>query len=183
MEGHSQRGIMGLASIQDYETQKIKRHEFTLAKKEEDRTKLTDVQNANMGPVFLTFRDNQEAIRERIDKCCEIPCYGDVTSDDGVQHVLWRCTPDDADFFEAQFAAIDALYVCDGHHRTQSAYNVGKLRREKYMAEGREYTGEEPFNYFMTLFYPADNLKILDYNRVLKTLEDHTTESFMEALS
>lgn len=74
------------------------------------------------------------------------------------------------------------LYIADGHHRTQAAYNVGKLRREKYLAEGHEYTGEEPFNFFMTLFYPADNLKILDYNRVLKTLEDHTPESFVEAL-
>lgn len=68
MEGHSQKGLVGLASIQDYETQKIKRHEFTLAKKEEDRTKLTDVQNANIGPVFLTFRDNQEAIKARIEE-------------------------------------------------------------------------------------------------------------------
>lgn len=92
MEGHSQRGIMGLASIQDYETQLIKRHEFTLAKKEEDRTKLTDVQNANIGPVFLAFRDNQEAIRERIDKVAEQECYGDVTAPDGVRHVLWRCS-------------------------------------------------------------------------------------------
>lgn len=102
--------------------------------------------------------------------------------DDGVQHVLWRCSKEDADFFEAAFDAVPNLYIADGHHRTQAAYNVGKLRREKFISEGHDYTGDEPFNFFMTLFYPADNLKILDYNRVLKTLEQHTTESFLEGL-
>lgn len=183
MEGHSQRGIMGLASIQDYETQHIKRHEFTLAKKEEDRTKLTDVQNANIGPVFLTFRDNQEAIDARINKIAESQPYGDVTCDDGVQHVLWKCSQDDAEFFETAFGEVPNLYIADGHHRTQAAYNVGKLRREKFIEEGHEYTGEEPFNFFMTLFYPADNLKILDYNRVLKTLEGYTPETFLEGIA
>lgn len=72
--------------------------------------------------------------------------------------------------------------MADGHHRTAAAFNVGKLRKERAIAEGREVTGEEPFNYFMTLFYPADNLMILDYNRVLKSLNDMSTESFMNAL-
>ena len=182
MQGHSQKGLVGLASIQDYETQKIKRHEFTLAKKEEDRTKLTDVQNANIGPVFLTFRDNQEAIKARIEEVALGTPYGDVTCDDGVQHVLWRCSAEDAAFFETEFASVPSLYIADGHHRTQAAYNVGKLRRERHIADGHEYTGEEPFNFFMTLFYPADNLQILDYNRVLKTLESHTTAGFVEKL-
>lgn len=102
--------------------------------------------------------------------------------EDGVQHVLWRCSEEDAAFFESEFDNIPSLYIADGHHRTQAAYNVGKLRRERHIAEGHEYTGEEPFNFFMTLFYPADNLKILDYNRVLKTLESHTTEGFVEKL-
>ena len=170
MPTHSQRGIIGLASIQDYEAGTIKRHEFTLAKKEEDRTKLTDIQNANVGPVFLTFRENQESIKMMIDKVAEGTPYGDVTCDDGVRHVLWKCSQEQSSFLQAEFDKIPSLYIADGHHRTQAAYNVGKLRRERHLAEGNEYTGEEPFNFFMTLFYPADNLLIMDYNRVLKEL-------------
>lgn len=81
-----------------------------------------------------------------------------------------------------QFSAIQALYVADGHHRTAAAFNVGKLRKQRALDAGQEVTGEEPFNYFMTLFYPADNLMILDYNRVLKSLNDMNTEEFMAAL-
>lgn len=182
MNGHTQYGIMGCASIEDYETKKIKRHEYTLAKKELDRTKLTDIQSANIGPVFLTFRENQEVIKARMAQVCATPSYGDVTCEDGVRHVVWRCSAEDSAFFTEEFAKISALYVADGHHRTQAAYNVGKIRRDKAIEQGVEVTGEESFNYFMTLFYPADNLLILDYNRVLKTLNDLTEDQFLEGL-
>ena len=90
MGDHSQQGIIGLASIQDYEENKIKKHEYTLAKKELDRTKLTDIQSANVGPVFLTFRENQEIIKEKMRQITEATePWGDVTCDDGVRHVLW----------------------------------------------------------------------------------------------
>jgi len=141
MPGHSQRGIVGLASIQDYETGRIKRHEFTLAKKELDRTKLTDIQNANIGPVFLTFHQNQENIKNKIDKIAEGESYGDVTCDDGVRHVLWRCSQDESQYFEDEFAKVANLYIADGHHRTQAAFNVGKMRREKHLADGHTLTG------------------------------------------
>ena len=108
--------------------------------------------------------------------------YGDVTCDDQVRHVLWQCSAEDSAFFCDTFANIQALYVADGHHRTAAAFNVGKLRKQRALDAGLEVTGEEPFNYFMTLFYPADNLLILDYNRVLKSLNDMSTDDFLSAL-
>ena len=108
--------------------------------------------------------------------------YGDVTCDDGVRHVLWKSSVEDSDWFRQIFSEIPHTYVADGHHRAAAAYNVGKLRRDKAIAEGKQVTGEEPFNYFMTLLYPADNLLILDYNRVLKTIGDLTSAQFLEGL-
>jgi uncharacterized protein (DUF1015 family) len=89
---------------------------------------------------------------------------------------------EDSIWFVQQFEQIQALYVADGHHRTAAAYNVGKLRAQRAIEAGLEVTGEEPFNFFMTLFYPADNLMILDYNRVLKSLNEMAPEEFMAAL-
>jgi len=91
---------MGLASVQDYEDNLIKRHEFTLPKKEADRTKLTNVQSASIEPVFLTFRENQETIKARMaHTVASTPCYGDVTTDDGVRHVVWKCSEEDTAFY------------------------------------------------------------------------------------
>lgn len=136
-----------------------------------------------MGPVFLTFRENQDAIKARMAQIVTTQaCYGDVTCDDAVRHVLWQCSVEDSAFFTEQFEQIQSLYVADGHHRTAAAFNVGKLRRERAIEAGVEVTGEEPFNFFMTLFYPADNLLILDYNRVLKSLNDMSEDDFMSAL-
>lgn len=99
-----------------------------------------------------------------------------------MRHVLWRCSVEDSAFFVQQFEQIPALYVADGHHRTAAAYNVGKLRRQAAIDAGEQVTGEEPFNFFMTLFYPADNLLVLDYNRVIKSLNDMTHQEFLTAL-
>ena len=104
MGGHTQFGLIGLASVHDYEENRLKRHEFTLAKKEADRTRLTDEQSANVGPVFLTFRENQELIKARMAAIvADCVPYGDVTCDDGVRHVLWRCSAADAAFFISAF--------------------------------------------------------------------------------
>lgn len=98
-----------------------------------------------------------------------------MTTDDQVRHVLWKCTPLEADWFVAEFEKIPNLYVADGHHRTAAAFNVGKIKAAEAKDAGLVVTGDEPYNYFMTLFYPADNLWVLDYNRVLKTLNDMST--------
>ena len=186
MGSHTQQGIVALANINDYETNKIKRHEYTLPKKEQDRTKLTDIQCANVGPVFLTFSEMQEEIKAKMNEVINNNApYGDVTCDDGnaiVRHVLWRCPVAASNWFQKAFSKISALYVADGHHRTAAAYNVGKNKRDKALAAGLKVTGEEPFNYFMTLLYPADNLYVLDYNRVLKSLGNNTVDQFMAGL-
>jgi len=100
-----------------------------------------------------------------------------------VRHVIWRCTPEEAHFFIDEFEKIPNLYIADGHHRTAAAYNVGKLKEARKKASGEEVTGEEPFNFFMTLFYPANNLMIMDYNRVLKTLNGMSSQEFITKLS
>ncbi len=97
-----------------------------------------------------------------------------MTCDDGVRHVLWKCSVEDSAFFQAEFETIPCTYVADGHHRTAAAYNVGKARKEKALASGHAVTGEESFNFFMALHYPADNLLIMDYNRVVKDLNGMT---------
>ena len=96
--------------------------------------------------------------------------------------MLWKCPKETSDYFEKAFEKVSALYVADGHHRTAAAFNVGKAQREAAIEAGKLVTGNEPFNFFMTLLYPSDNLMILDYNRVLKTLGEHTEESFLIAL-
>jgi len=118
-----------------------------------------------------------------IEKVSERECYADCTTDDEVRHVLWRCTEEESAQFVSEFGKIPALYVADGHHRTAASYNVGKIREQEAKDAGKEVTGEEPFNYFMTLFFPAKVLKIYDYNRVLKDLNGNSSEEFMEKLS
>ena len=141
------------------------------------------MQNASIEPVFLAFKHNQEIIKERIKHIIESnEPYGDVTCDDGVRHVLWKCSVDDAAFFTAEFEKIPCTYVADGHHRTAAAYNVGKMRREQILAAGQQVTGEEAFNFFMALHFPADNLMIMDYNRVLKELNGMNNDQFLERL-
>jgi len=106
--------------------------------------------------------------------------YASVTGHDGIVHVLWRCSVDDSNFFQAAFEHIGCTYIADGHHRAASAFNVGKIRREKAAQEGQAISGEEPFNFFMAIHYPESNLRIMDYNRVLRTLNELTPEQFLE---
>lgn len=109
--------------------------------------------------------------------------YAHVIGKDETEHVLWLCSPDDSDFFQNEFGKLPCTYIADGHHRAASAFNVGKMRREKATTEGKEVSGEEPFNFFMAIHYPESNLKILDYNRVLKTLNDISKEDFLGKIS
>lgn len=181
MGNHRQFAICALSSIEDYEASKIKKHELTRKDKEADRTKITDIQNANMGPVFLGYK-HKETIDEVIKKVVSGEPYSDVVTADGIQHTLWFIDPKTSDFLVQEFATIPETYICDGHHRAASAYNVGKMRRDKAIAEGKKVTGEEEFNFFLTLLYPDNNLKILDYNRVLKFLNNKTESQILYEL-
>lgn len=132
----------------------------------------------------MAFTHNKEVIKARIKAIIDNNApYADVTCDDSVRHVLWKCSVDDSAFFQAEFEKIPHTYVADGHHRTAAAYNVGKARKMKAIAAGHQVTGEEPFNYFMALHYAADNLLIMDYNRVVKDLNGMTPAQFLERLS
>ena len=108
--------------------------------------------------------------------------YGKVTSQDGIIHTLWKCNQEDSDWIVAAFEGVDSLYIADGHHRSAAAYNVGKRRREREIATGNKVTGEECFNFFMTVIFPADQTKILPYNRLLNTLNDLSPEEFLERI-
>jgi uncharacterized protein (DUF1015 family) len=175
MGDHVQFGVVATCHVEDYVEGRIKIHEKTRRVKEEDRIRYVDTQNANTGPVFLAYRDNEQitAVVESI-KQTE-PLYR-FTAEDGVIHTVWEF--EDALELEQAFAKIPATYVADGHHRSASAAKVGAMRR----AENPKHTGNEPYNYFLVVLFPQSELKILAYNRVILSLPG-TKEEFHRALS
>lgn len=179
MDGRVQTGIVGCVSVDEYQNNTIKKHEFTRVEKEQDRIRHFDVCDTNTEPVFLTYRDDKR-IRSVIEGFAENnePVY-DVTASDGIRHILW--VVDDEELIEgitALFTEIPALYIADGHHRSASACKVGLKRRE----ENPEYTGDEEFNFFMAAIFPDSDLRIFDYNRVIKDLNGLTEEEFIEKI-
>lgn len=177
MGEHSQAGIVGCASIDDYLNSVIKKHELTVAAKEADRIRHVDVCNANTGPIFLTFRKSdplEKLMKDVMEE--EKPVY-DFSSDDDIRHTVWRISePDRIKTIEEEFQKIPCLYIADGHHRAASAVKVGIKRRESHPG----YTGSEEFNYFLAVAFPADELKIWDYNRVVKDLNGLSKEEFLK---
>ena len=180
MNGRTQTGIVGCASIDDYENGTILRHEVTREEKEQDRIRHFDTCSAHTEPVFLIFRQRRElaSLMERImDRSA--PEYDTLTSD-GVRHRLWVVTgKEETELVEKQFAAMKELYIADGHHRTASAVKVGKKRRESFP----DYTGSEPFNFFMAAAFPDNELQVLDYNRLIRDLNGFSREEFLAELS
>jgi len=174
MGDHVQSGIVATCAIRDYEEGKIKIHEKTRRAKEEDRIRYVDTQNANTGPVFLAFRDNDE-INALIESVRKLESLYHFTAEDGVEHTVWKFENPAA--VEAAFKTVPAMYVADGHHRSASAVKVGQMRR----AANPNHTGDEPYNYFLAVIFPASHLKILPYNRVVLSLPD-TEESYLHAL-
>ena len=176
MNGRSQTGIVGCASIDDYMNNVIKKHELTRAEKEADRIRHVDTCDANTGPIFLCYRAKKE-ISDTVNawKASHAPVY-DFVTDDGVRNTVWVIDDDaTADFISEQFAKVDSLYIADGHHRCASAVNVGKKRR----AQKPDYTGSEEFNYFLCVSFPEDELEIMDYNRVIADLNGMSEADFL----
>ena len=175
MDGRAQTGIVGCASIDDYLENRIKKHEFTRADKEVDRINHVNTCSAHTGPIFLTYKDS-----DTLDKIIEretekAPIY-DFVSEDGVRHTVWISGSEEADSeIENAFAQLDALYIADGHHRCASAVKVGTKRR----AENPAHTGNEEYNFFLSVIFPSKALKILDYNRLLKDLNGYTPASLL----
>ena len=178
MDGRSQTGIVACCAIDDYVNGVIKKHENTREEKELDRIRHVDNVNAQTGPIFLAYRQNI-ALKEIVAEEKTKPALYDFVSDDGIRHRVWRIDgADRTDAIEAAFAAIPSTYIADGHHRAASAVKVGLKRRTKHPG----YTGEEPFNYFLSVLFPDEELMILPYNRVVRDLNGMSTEQFFEKL-
>ena len=175
MEGRTQTGVVGCVHIDDYGNDMIRKHEKTRQDKEDDRTRHVRALNANAEPVFLAHRANPVIERLPVVETPAPPLY-DFTADDGVRHTLWRVRHPNA-WVEA-FRSIDTLYVADGHHRSASAWRAGTELR----AARPGSTGEEEFNWFLAVIFPADQLRILPYNRLVKDLRGLTAAQFLERL-
>jgi len=169
-------GLVAGTSIEDYENGIIKKHEHTRAVKEVDRIKHVDTLNANTGPVFLTYRarkDMNEIVKEIIK---ENPLY-DIETEDGIKHIFWKIDQqNDIEKILSIFSKIDFLYVADGHHRSASGTKVGQTRREA----NPNHTGEEEYNYFLSVIFPDNQLYIMDYNRVVKDMHGNSVEEFLK---
>jgi uncharacterized protein (DUF1015 family) len=178
MGDHVQAGLVCAASCDEYATGLIKRHEHTRKDKEDDRTRHVHEQNANGEPVFFTFAKRAEidALLDRVR--ATTPLY-DIVTDDGIGHTVWLVPEELTATVTAAFARVPALYVADGHHRTAAAARVGLERR----AANPRHTGEEPYNYFMAVLFPHDQLRIMDYNRVVKDLAGLAPNRFLQLAS
>ena len=175
-KGHTQTGYFCLSSVEDYDQGRIKKHEFTRPKKEADRTKLIDVMNAQVGPVFLLYK-HQPSLDGLLDEATSEEPLINFTTPDEVTHQLW--VVDDTDFNQRvvdAFKKLEATYIADGHHRTASASNVCKLRKEK----DSKHTGDEPYNWILSVIFPDNQLKILPYNRVVTDLNDLDKDTFLQ---
>lgn len=178
MDGRTQYGIVLAANVHDYVNGVIKKHELTRRDKEDDRMRHVKVNNANIEPVFLAFPDNV-ALQQIIDKVSAGAPEYDFTSDDGFGHHFWVVSdPADEAVITAEFAAMPHLYIADGHHRSAAAARVGL---EKAAADA-SHTGDEEYNFFMAVAFPASHLRIIDYNRVVRDLNGLTPAEFLKAL-
>ena len=180
MNGKTQYGLVVAASVNDYLTGVIKKHELTRRDKEEDRMKHVRVCNANMEPVFFAYPDDDvlTALLQRY--AATKPVYDFVAPDDGFRHQFWVINDkNDIATITAEFAKIPHLYIADGHHRSAAAALVGAEKAK----QNPHHTGKEEYNYFMAVCFPASQLTVLDYNRVVKDLNGLTSEEFLKKLS
>ena len=178
MDGNVQTGIVACASIDDYLSGVIKKHENTRVDKEIDRIRHVDTCNAQTGPIFLCYRN--DPVLDRLMQECRtrVPEY-DFMTREGVRNRVWVISdPSEVETIRSAFSGIGQIYIADGHHRCASAVKVGLKRRE----ENPGFTGEEEFNYFLSVLFPADQLRVMDYNRAVKDLNGMTPEQFLDEL-
>ena len=179
MEGRTQYGLVLCAHTDDYATGKIKKHELTRKDKEDDRMVHVRIQNANIEPVFFAYKDNK-ALGEIVARAASKSPEYDFTDENGFGHRFWIIDDDEtiARITRLFTTEVDAFYVADGHHRTAAAARVGAEKR----ASNPNHTGDEEYNFFMAVCFPESELKILDYNRVVKDLGSHSKEEFLAEL-
>lgn len=176
MEGRAQTGIVACASVDDYSSGVIARHENTREEKEQDRIRHVDVTNAHTGPIFLAYRSQEELNSLVALEKKKTPLY-DFISEDGICHRVWKIEdPQKAEEIHRIFSGIPRVYIADGHHRAASAVKVAAMRREA----NPSWTGNEEFNYFLSVLFPDDQLMIMPYNRVVQDLNGLSREEFLK---
>ncbi|WP_253180917.1 DUF1015 domain-containing protein [Candidatus Marithrix sp. Canyon 246] len=169
MDQHQQTGLVAVASVDDYNSNRIRKHEFTRPDKEDDRVRQIDALNAQTGPVFLTYKHNN-IIDELVIKLTTNTPTVNVTADDGVIHKLWIVdNSSDINLITSTFDSMDCLYIADGHHRSAAASRVAAQRQAN--------------NYFLSVIFPDNQMQILDYNRVVKDLNGLTIDQFLDGIS
>jgi len=174
MGQHQQVGLVAVASVKDYDSNRIRKHEFTRPDKEDDRVRQIDALNAQTGPVFLTYRHNATVDALMTQVMQQQPEY-DLTADDGVQHTIWLIAQAaDIATLTDTFDAMPCLYIADGHHRSAAASRVAAMRGGN---------GEAAHDYFLSVIFPDNQMQILDYNRVVKDLNGLDSETFLEKVS
>lgn len=179
MNGRSQTGLVFCASIDDYINNNIKKHEFTRADKELDRINHVDYCDANTGPIFLTYKEDDVA-SEVIEAWTKREPTYDFVSEDGISHIVWVIDNEIiVNEIISLFKDVKAFYIADGHHRSASAVKVGLKRRK----ENPNYTGEEEFNYFLAVAFPDNDLMVMDYNRVVKDTNRLSKEELIKKIS
>ncbi|MBL0165651.1 MAG: DUF1015 domain-containing protein [Propionivibrio sp.] len=174
MGTHTQCGLIAAASVADYDSNRIRKHEFTRPDKEDDRVRQIEALNAQTGPVLLAHPDSDEAERLIAAATSGTP-VADLTADDGIRHTIWRI--DEAKAIErisAVIGALPSLYIADGHHRSAAASRVAAARR----GQGRPDSAE----YFLAVIFPARQMRIMDYNRVVRDLNGHSLDGFLQAV-
>ncbi|MBS5959065.1 MAG: DUF1015 domain-containing protein [Clostridiales bacterium] len=176
MNGRSQTGIVACSSIDDYAQGIIKKHENTREEKELDRICHVDRTDAQTGPIFLAYR-SKKAINEIVERVTATKPLYDFTAEDGVSHKIWQVSDaETVSEIEQAFQGVPSTYIADGHHRAASAVKVGLKRRD----ENPGYTGEEPFNFFLSVLFPDEQLMIMPYNRVVKDLNGLSEEGYLK---
>ena len=176
MDGRTQYGFVVGASVEDYLTGRIKKHELTRREKEADRMHHIEINNANIEPVFLAFPDNR-ILEDIIDRTAQTQPEYDFVSEDGIGHTLWVIKDKETiDTITKEFGEIPYLYIADGHHRTAAAAHVGE---EKAKADPN-HNGTEEYNYLLAVCFPQSHLKVMDYNRVVVDLNGYTEEQFLD---
>jgi len=179
MGTHVQTGLVAAASVEAYDADRIKKHEFTRPVKEDDRVRQIEALNAQTGPVFLVYKANSvvdDILFEASLRAADV----DVTARDGVRHEIWVLSDDDkVAALTSAFDAMNAIYVADGHHRSAAGSRVGNSQK----AANPNHTGDESYNYFLSVIFPHDQMQILDYNRVVRDLNGLDKQAFLDKVA
>ncbi len=178
MNGKTQVGVVGCTSVEDYENEVIKKHENTREDKEMDRINHVDITNMHTGPIFLAYH-GKEKLNALIEEVCYSKCTYDFIADSGVRHQVWKVDKTEwVQVINTEFQDVSTLYIADGHHRAASAAKVGQKRKRSNV----NHNGSEGYNYFLSVAFPKEQLRILPYHRVLKQVEEKECKELLERL-